>query len=281
MWWNNTAWPVSACRNTSAGSNGRQIVESPTPRPPSLQTHLGDVVPESRRATPRGCAGLEYPDLVAGVYDFLIYWRTLSWDHAPGVLFATEAGLTATTPDGSTYTPAGTGSGLLVAHPQIAGPLADTVWRGVPIDIRDATPVDQAQVGACVDAAYRHYINRMGKPPAPMLADYESLIATGRVRVASSAGKIAGVIAAWAESDHYYIDNVAVDPAHQGRGIGAALLDDAERAARTVGFRELRLYTNASMTGNLTYYPRLGFTETHRACDEGYDRVYFTKPVRP
>ena len=40
-----------------------------------------------------GCAGIEYIDLVLGRYDLLMYWRTLPWDHAPGSLLATEAGL--------------------------------------------------------------------------------------------------------------------------------------------------------------------------------------------
>ncbi len=67
----------------------------------------------------RGCAGVEYPDLVAGRTDFIIYWRTLPWDHAPGVLFAEEAGCRASRFDGSPYRPGDDGAGLLVAHRDI------------------------------------------------------------------------------------------------------------------------------------------------------------------
>ena len=49
------------------------------------------------------CAGVEYPRLVEGVVDFILYWRTLPWDHAPGVLFAQEAGFQAQRPDGAPY----------------------------------------------------------------------------------------------------------------------------------------------------------------------------------
>ena len=33
------------------------------------------------------------------------------------------------------------------------------------------------------------------------------------------------------------------------------------------------------MTENLTYYPRYGYTETHRAQQDGFQRVFFRKPV--
>lgn len=37
--------------------------------------------------------------------------------------------------------------------------------------------------------------------------------------------------------------------------------------------------TNAAMTENLVFYPRLGYVEVDRGVDDGYDRVYFTKDV--
>lgn len=37
-------------------------------------------------------------------------------------------------------------------------------------DVRKAKPSDAAAMKRCVEAAYRHYIPRMGKPPGPMLA---------------------------------------------------------------------------------------------------------------
>ncbi len=66
-----------------------------------------------------GCAGVDYPALVAGATDFLFYWRTLPWDHLPGVLFAQEAGGVAMRPNGAPYEPAAGGDGLIVAHPSV------------------------------------------------------------------------------------------------------------------------------------------------------------------
>lgn len=51
--------------------------------------------------------------------DFALYWRTLPWDHAPGVLFLEEAGGFAMRPNGSAYRAADHArSGLLVATNQ-------------------------------------------------------------------------------------------------------------------------------------------------------------------
>ncbi|MEQ8839575.1 MAG: inositol monophosphatase family protein [Acidimicrobiales bacterium] len=65
------------------------------------------------------CAGVEYPSLVAGEVDFLLYWRTLPWDHAPGALFVEEAGGTVCRPDGEAYRCGSGGEGLLAAHADV------------------------------------------------------------------------------------------------------------------------------------------------------------------
>jgi fructose-1,6-bisphosphatase/inositol monophosphatase family enzyme len=64
-----------------------------------------------------GCAGADYPAIVTGIRDFTLYWRTLPWDHAPGVLFVREAGGAAHRLDGSPYRLAQhSRPGLLVAR---------------------------------------------------------------------------------------------------------------------------------------------------------------------
>ncbi len=69
------------------------------------------------------CAGVEYPDLVAGRTDYILYWRTLPWDHAPGVLLATETGCAAVRPDAAPYRPHSQRSGLLIAPGHLAAEL--------------------------------------------------------------------------------------------------------------------------------------------------------------
>ncbi len=48
-----------------------------------------------------------------------------------------------------------------------------------------------------------------------------------------TAGAVNGYMIAWSEPDAYFIDNIAVDPARQGQGLGRQLIDHAaDEAAR-------------------------------------------------
>ena len=140
--------------------------------------------------------------------------------------------------------------------------------------IRPATADDCVRIAAIAHAAYIDYVPRIGRPPAPMLADFAAEIAARRVVVVESAGAVAGYMVAWAEPDAYYIDNVAVEPARQGQRLGRALIAHAAATARLLGLPAIRLYTNVAMTENLALYTHLGFVETHRASEDGFDRVH-------
>jgi ribosomal protein S18 acetylase RimI-like enzyme len=143
--------------------------------------------------------------------------------------------------------------------------------------IRAAVAADVATIRAIVDAAYGGYIGRTGKPPRPMLADYDALVADGRVSVLEADGQIAGVLVLLPQEGYLLLDNVAVAPAFQGRGLGLALIAFAEDEGRRLGFDEVRLYTNVLMTENQALYTHLGFEETHRGEQDGYERVFMRK----
>jgi len=146
--------------------------------------------------------------------------------------------------------------------------------------IRRAEPRDRVAVEAIVTAAYSPYVQRIGKPPGPMLDDYGRLIDQGAVSVLEEAdGPVAALIVLLPESDHLLLDNVAVRPDRQGEGIGRRLIAFAENEARRLGCAELRLYTHATMTENIALYVRLGFEETGRGHQAGYDRVFMTKRI--
>ena len=143
--------------------------------------------------------------------------------------------------------------------------------------IRPARAGDRTAIEACVRAAYAKYIPRIGKEPAPMLADYATLIAAGVVHVLADRSGVRGVVVCFAREGYFFLENVAVDPAHQGQGLGRALLQFVELQAREAGCHEIRLYTHERMTENLAYYPKLGYEETGRRTEDGYDRLYFRK----
>ncbi len=145
------------------------------------------------------------------------------------------------------------------------------------IHIRPATPSDESFIVACVRAAYEIYVPRIGKPPAPMLADYTGLIRSGVVHVLESGATPAGLIVIHPGDGHLFVENLAVAPAHHGRGLGRALMAFAEAEARHRGLPEIRLYTHARMTENLGFYRHLGYRVTARREEDGYRRVYFRK----
>lgn len=148
------------------------------------------------------------------------------------------------------------------------------------IAIRRGDQGDRTGVEACVNAAYRMYIPRMGKQPAPMLADYARLIDRGEVYVAGPSDDIQGVLVIEPRSDHLFIENVAVRPDLQGSGLGSRLLAYAEEQARFLGLSELRLYTHERMTENLAYYPKRGYEEVARREEDGYARVFMSKRLQ-
>ena len=144
--------------------------------------------------------------------------------------------------------------------------------------IRRAQPTDRAAVEQIVRDAYSLYIERIGKPPGPMLDDYAALIADGTVSVLEDGdGTIVAIIVLLPKPDHLLLDNIAVRPDRQGRGLGRQLIAFAEAEARRLGHAELRLYTHQKMTENIALYARLGFVETGRGQEAGYDRVFMTK----
>lgn len=127
--------------------------------------------------------------------------------------------------------------------------------------------------------AYAGYVPRIGREPAPMAADYVAAVAEEDVWVAEVGDRIAGLLVLVPRDDHLLLENVAVDPSFQGTGVGAGLLELAESRARSLGLGAIRLYTNEAMTENLTYYPRRGYVETHRAAQDGFNRVFFSKSL--
>jgi GNAT superfamily N-acetyltransferase len=145
------------------------------------------------------------------------------------------------------------------------------------LTVRRAEESDAAALRVIASEAYRDYVPRIGRLPAPMSADYAEAARAGRAWAAVQDGEIVGLLVLVVKPDHLLLENVAVRPSAQRRGIGARLLAFAEDQAREVGRDEIRLYTNEAMAENLAYYPKHGYTETHRAEQDGFRRVFFTK----
>jgi ribosomal protein S18 acetylase RimI-like enzyme len=146
--------------------------------------------------------------------------------------------------------------------------------------IRAATTADVPAIADIVNQAYRHYIVRIGKPPGPMLDDYGARVSEGAVWVLEEGDVIAAIIVLLPMPTYLLLDNIAVSPARQGLGLGRRLLAFAETEALRCGYREIRLYTHQTMAENQRLYASIGYEETGRGTEAGYDRVFMRKQLR-
>jgi ribosomal protein S18 acetylase RimI-like enzyme len=147
------------------------------------------------------------------------------------------------------------------------------------LEIRPASVEDVETVGRLVREAYEIYVPRIGREPAPMTADYDALVRDGAVWVAREGDAVVGVLVLHVLPEALLLENVAVAPAAQGRGIGRTLIGFAERRAGELGLGRVELYTNERMTENIGMYGRLGYVEVDRRGEGGFARVFFEKTI--
>ena len=148
-----------------------------------------------------------------------------------------------------------------------------------PYTFRPATPDDAPAIRALVLAAYAKWVPVIGREPMPMTADYDLAVQKHQFRLAYLGDDLAGLIETDTQPDHIWIENIAVRPGQQGRGLGTMLLRAAEAEARALGLPELRLLTNAALTSNIRLYQTFGFRLHRREAFRGGFTVYMIKPL--
>lgn len=151
-------------------------------------------------------------------------------------------------------------------------------WR-----IRKANAEDKESIETVVADAFSIYLERMERKPFPLLDDYAAHIRAGHAFVLEETGKqkpcgesgICACAVLEPKGDVLNLEVLAVKRKCQGRGYGRALIAFALQQARVSGARQLGLFTNEVMLESQGFYERLGFTETRRALDAGYRRVFY------
>ena len=145
--------------------------------------------------------------------------------------------------------------------------------------LRRARTADAPAIAACVDAAYRHYVARIGRKPGPMLTDYADSIRDDQVHVAEMDARLVGALVLAQTAEGFCLEMIAVHPGAQGTGVGRMMLEFSEAEARRQGHRSIYLYTHEKMTENQALYAKIGYREYERRTEHGLARVYMRKEL--
>ena len=132
------------------------------------------------------------------------------------------------------------------------------------LTFRRATAADAAAARALTREAYAKWVPVIGREPKPMTADFDAAIRDHRIDLLCAGERVVALIETIAEPEALLIENVAVSPACQNRGLGRRLMAHAEGLAAAMGYGEIRLYANARFVENVTFYQRLGYAMTHQ-----------------
>ena len=143
------------------------------------------------------------------------------------------------------------------------------------ISLRRATAADLPALLALVRQVVplmRAAGNRQWSADYPNDAVFRQDLAKQQLWVAEVAGQLAGVAALTRDQDPEYAQadwdaakpalvthRLAVAPAFRGRGVAAALLQQAEVIARAQGLRVLRVDTNSENAATQRLFPKLGY----------------------
>jgi GNAT superfamily N-acetyltransferase len=148
------------------------------------------------------------------------------------------------------------------------------------LSLLPATAEDAGAIRSLTRDAYSKWVPVIGREPKPMTADYTEAVKRHRIDLLYLEGKLAALIEMIPEADHLLIENVAVSPAFQGRGLGRKLMAHAEQVAASLGHSDIKLYTNKLFAENVRLYQKLGYGVDREEEFKGGFVVHMSKQVQ-
>lgn len=154
------------------------------------------------------------------------------------------------------------------------------------IQLRPMRHDDAEAAAALIRAAFTAQAVATDPPPSAIRESADSvaasLAAPGQGGLVACAGdSIAGCVLWQVQPRGLYLGRLAVDPAHRGRGIAAALVAAVEAQARQLALPRLLLSTRLVLAANRRLFARCGFTETTRHAHPGYAYPTFVDMEKP
>lgn len=148
--------------------------------------------------------------------------------------------------------------------------------------LRRATTADAAAIRDLTRAAYAKWVPLIGREPLPMQADYVRAVDEHLIDLVEVDGKLVALVEMIPAADHLLIENLAVHPEAQSRGLGAQLLAHAEVVACDLRVAEVRLYTNEKFAANIAFYTKRGYEIYERgSLVPGSITVFMRKTIKP
>ena len=147
------------------------------------------------------------------------------------------------------------------------------------VEFHRAGPQDAARIRDLTRKAYAKWCAVIGREPRPMTADYDHAVRHHVIDLAFSDGVLVGLVEMIPREDDLLIENVCIDPAAQGAGLGRRLVAHAEEETRKRGHGVIRLYTNKLFAANLRFYAGLGYEIEREEPFMGGTTVYFRKSL--
>jgi len=148
------------------------------------------------------------------------------------------------------------------------------------VTIRTAQSEDTDAIRDIVRAAYAKWVPVISREPLPMKADYERAVREHRIEVMHIGSELVGIIELIVHRDHLWIENIALAPLHQAKGLGRQLLIFAERIAIESRLKEMRMLTNAAFESNVALYRRAGYLVDKCETFMGGTTVYMSKKLK-
>ena len=169
---------------------------------------------------------------------------------------------------------------------------ASEIWPGLTIEpwpeitiVRAHEWQDWEALLALIHRAFAFMEDRIDPPSSLNQLDAKALAKTAKAEIcflAHDGYRITGCVFCEPGEDHLYVGKLAVDPEHQGKGIGRALMDRAEAEARQLGLAFLELGTRVELTENHRTFAAMGFRKHREHAHPGFDRstsIFMRKPL--
>ncbi|MGD1927257.1 MAG: nucleotidyltransferase family protein [Paracoccaceae bacterium] len=159
---------------------------------------------------------------------------------------------------------------------------AQHLWPGIEVEpwpdcaiMRCPHVEDWDALHALLMRAFAYMQDRIDPPSSLHRMTPKDVAAKARDEIcylAHDGNDLIGCIFCKVDSDLLYVGKLAVDPKHQGQGIGRALMAAAEAEARGMRLKGLQLQTRIELVENHQAFARLGFIKTAETAHPGFER---------